>query len=79
MNSLSEAVRLAGDAFVGYGAKMQQTNIDSTLIGNAGAAKLFIEDMKDFASKTPFEFEDVDRAAKNSWQWAGRPDKSSLT
>lgn len=65
MNSLTEATRYAAEALVGYNAKMQQTSIAySTLIGNAGAAKLFIEDMKDFASKTPFEFEDVDRAAK---------------
>jgi tape measure domain-containing protein len=65
MNSLTEATRFAAEALVGYNAKMQQTSIAySTLIGNAGAAKLFIEDMKDFASKTPFEFEDVDRAAK---------------
>lgn len=65
MAGFSNAISAAGTAFVGYNAKMEQTSIAyKTLLGNADAAKIFIEDMKDFAAKTPFEFEDVDKAAK---------------
>lgn len=51
--------------FVNLNAKMEQTRIAyTTMLGSSGMANQFIREMEDFAAKTPFEFADVDKAAK---------------
>lgn len=80
--AVSEAVQTLATNMVSYNAKMEQTAIAyQTFLGNSGAAKDFIDDMKDFAARTPFEFEDVDRAAKKfmAFGWAAKDVIPDLT
>lgn len=65
INTLSNAFSNAGDALIGYNAKMEQTRVGlETMIGDPLAASVFIDKMKDFAAVTPFQFRDVDEASK---------------
>ena len=73
IGGVTSAITAGADAFVSYNAKMEQTIIAySTMLGSASAATEFINQMKDFAAKTPFDFAGVDSGAKKlmayGWQ-----------
>lgn len=74
---LAAAVRGLGAAFIatkvaeyGYGivklgADVEQTRIAfTTLLGTTDAANKHLEKLRDFAAKTPFEFDDLTRASR---------------
>lgn len=64
IGAVSSAFEEGISTLVGYNARMQETQIAfKTMIGDAGAAKVYIDMMKDFAAKTPFEFKDVEQAS----------------
>ena len=63
------ALGAAGTAIVGTGLKvaadLEQTEIAfETMLGSGEKAAAFMEDLKDFAAKTPFEFPSLATAAK---------------
>lgn len=84
VNAFTDAVRQAGDALIGYNARMQQTATGlGTMLGSAEAATEYIKQMKDFAAKTPFEFQDIDQASKKllAMGWAAKniiPDMTAI-
>lgn len=62
---LGAALGAAGDKFIGYNAKMEQTNIAFTsMLGSAQDAKVMMDQLRKFAADTPFEFEDIAPAAQ---------------
>lgn len=62
---LSAALGAAGDKFIGYNAKMEQTSIAFTsMLGSAQDAKVMMDQLRKFAADTPFEFEDIAPAAQ---------------
>ena len=62
---LGAALGAAGDKFIGYNAKMEQTNIAFTsMLGSAQDAKIMMDQLRKFAADTPFEFEDIAPAAQ---------------
>ena len=64
IGTVSMAFEEGISTLVGYNARMQDTQIAfKTMIGDAGAAKVYIDMMKDFAAKTPFEFKSVEQAS----------------
>ncbi|GBG57774.1 tail tape measure protein [Sporomusaceae bacterium FL31] len=82
MAGIEDMAKTAGQALIGYNAKMEQTSVSfRTMLGNADAASLFIQDMKSFAAKTPFEFDDVEDAGKKmlALGWAARDVIPDLT
>ena len=82
MTGFSKAVSSAGEAFIGYNARMEQTSMAyETMLQSASGATVFINNMKDFAAKTPFEFDDVDKAAKRflAMGWAAKDIIPDLT
>lgn len=62
---LGAALGAAGDKFIGYNAKMEQTDIAFTsMLGSAQDAKVMMDQLREFADDTPFEFEDIAPAAQ---------------
>ena len=62
---LGTALGAAGDKFIGYNAKMEQTGIAFTsMLGSAQDAKVMMDQLREFADDTPFEFEDIAPAAQ---------------
>lgn len=62
---LGAALGAAGDKFIGYNAKMEQTDIAFTsMLGSAQDAKVMMDQLRKFADDTPFEFEDIAPAAQ---------------
>lgn len=62
---LGAALGAAGDKFIGYNAKMEQTSIAFTsMLGSAQDAKVMMDQLRKFAADTPFEFEDIAPAAQ---------------
>lgn len=62
---LGAVLGAAGDKFIGYNAKMEQTNIAFTsMLGSAQDAKIMMDQLRKFAADTPFEFEDIAPAAQ---------------
>lgn len=62
---LGAALGAAGDKFIGYNAKMEQTSIAFTsMLGSAQDAKIMMDQLRKFAADTPFEFEDIAPAAQ---------------
>lgn len=62
---LGAALGAAGDKFIGYNAKMEQTGIAFTsMLGSAQDAKVMMDQLREFADDTPFEFEDIAPAAQ---------------
>lgn len=62
---LGTALGAAGDKFIGYNAKMEQTGIAFTsMLGSAQDAKVMMDQLRKFADDTPFEFEDIAPAAQ---------------
>lgn len=62
---LGAALGAAGDKFIGYNAKMEQTDIAFTsMLGSAQDAKIMMDQLRKFAADTPFEFEDIAPAAQ---------------
>lgn len=62
---VATAAEAVSSAVFGWNSMIEKSNqAYTTLIGNADAADEQMRQMKDFAAKTPFEFEDVDRASK---------------
>lgn len=62
---LGAALGAAGDKFIGYNAKMEQTDIAFTsMLGSAQDAKVMMDQLRKFAADTPFEFEDIAPAAQ---------------
>lgn len=62
---LGAALGAAGDKFIGYNAKMEQTDIAFTsMLGSAQDAKIMMDQLREFADDTPFEFEDIAPAAQ---------------
>lgn len=62
---LGAALGAAGDKFIGYNAKMEQTNIAFTsMLGSAQDAKIMMDQLRKFAADTPFEFKDIAPAAQ---------------
>lgn len=54
-----------GKAVVDMGMRMEQTKIAfTTLIGSAEGAQAHLEDLRDFAATTPFEFNDLTEASR---------------
>ena len=50
---------------VAFNAMQEQAQVAfTTMLGDGGKAKVFLEGLKDFAAKTPFEFPDLVRAAQ---------------
>ena len=65
MKSVGRAVGAAKEAFIDYNATMEQTQIAfESMLGSATEAKALMADLKTFAAKTPFEFEDIAPAAQ---------------
>lgn len=65
IQSVGRAVRAAKESFIDYNATMEQTSIAfESMLGSAEAAKAMMSDLKTFAAKTPFEFEDIAPAAQ---------------
>lgn len=63
--SLSVAVSSASNALIGYNANMEQARIGlETLLGSAGAAEVFLSDLKTMAANTPFEFPQLQDASQ---------------
>lgn len=59
------ALGAAGDKFISYNAKMEQTSIAFTsMLGSAQDAKIMMDQLREFADDTPFEFEDIAPAAQ---------------
>lgn len=62
---LGAALGAAGDKFIGYNAKMEQTSIAFTsMLGSAQDAKIMMDQLRKFAADTPFEFKDIAPAAQ---------------
>lgn len=62
---LGAALGAAGDKFISYNAKMEQTSIAFTsMLGSAQDAKIMMDQLRKFAADTPFEFEDIAPAAQ---------------
>lgn len=62
---LGAALGAAGDKFIGYNAKMEQTDIAFTsMLGSAQDAKVMMDQLREFADDTPFEFADIAPAAQ---------------
>lgn len=62
---LGAVLGAAGDKFIGYNAKMEQTDIAFTsMLGSAQDAKIMMDQLRKFAADTPFEFEDIAPAAQ---------------
>ncbi|MEN6568062.1 MAG: tape measure protein [Veillonellales bacterium] len=82
INAVSTACSSAADAFFGWNSMIEQSTISfTTLLGSAEAADEFIKQMKDFAAKTPFEYKDVDLAAKKllAFGWTAKDVIPDLT
>lgn len=64
MRGFSMAVAAGKEALFGYNARMEQASIGfTTLLGSAEKAASFIEELKDFAKKTPFDFPGLQKSA----------------
>jgi len=65
IQGLQNAFQSLSEKLVSYNANMEQTQMGfATMLGDKGAGKEFIAQMQEFASRTPFEFSDVDQASK---------------
>ena len=65
ISAIKNGLQALGETMIGYNARMEQARIGFTsLLGSADAAAVFISQMQDFAAKTPFEFPQVQDAAK---------------
>jgi tape measure domain-containing protein len=64
MRGFAMATDFAGEALIGYNARMEQAQIGfTTLLGSAEKATSFIKDLQQFANKTPFDFPGLQKAA----------------
>jgi len=64
MKGFGMATDFAGEALVGYNARMEQASIGfTTLLGSSEKAATFIKDLQNFAAKTPFDFPGLQHAA----------------
>ena len=82
IHAVSDAVQGLAASMASYNAKMEQTQQSyQTFLGSVESANEFISDMKDFSARTPFEFEDVDSAAKKlmAFGWAAKDVIPDLT
>ena len=60
-----DGIKSATDVAVGFNSKMEQATIAFTsMLGSAEKAQAFLDDMKQFAATTPFEFPDLLDASK---------------
>lgn len=65
IGAITTGLRALGETMVGYNARMEQARIGFTsLLGSADAAAVFVGQLQDFAAKTPFEFPQLQDAAK---------------
>jgi len=65
IQGLASALEAAGDAFVGYNARMEQAKIGfETMLGSASGAETFIAQLSKMAADTPFEFPQLQQAAQ---------------
>lgn len=65
LQSIGQVVASAKKSFVDYNATMEQTRIAfESMLGSAKDAKAMLAELKTFAAKTPFEFEDIAPAAQ---------------
>ncbi|HXF54829.1 MAG TPA: tape measure protein, partial [Hyphomicrobiaceae bacterium] len=65
MRAIDGAVSAAKDAMIGFNASMEQSRIAfTTMLKSGEAAQAFLFDLQQFAARTPFEFQDVERGAK---------------
>lgn len=62
---ITDGFKAAGDAAIGFNSNMEQSTIAFTsMLGSAEKAQAFLDDMKQFAATTPFEFPDLLQASK---------------
>jgi tape measure domain-containing protein len=65
LNGLASGLKAAADATIGFNSNLEQSTIAFTsMLGSAEAAQGFLDEMKQFAATTPFEFPDLLQAAK---------------
>lgn len=63
--AIGAAFGAAGSAGVVLNAQLEQSTIAfTTMLGSAEKAQAFLEEMRDFAARTPFEFNELQGAAK---------------
>lgn len=63
--AVTTAIGFIGNALLGFNSRLQQAHIAfTTLLGDAGAADMFIKKMQDFANVTPFDFAGVQDATQ---------------
>jgi tape measure domain-containing protein len=62
---LQQAFAAATDAIIGFNASLEQSRVAwETMLGGAGQAEAMLQQLQQFAATTPFEFPDVERAAR---------------
>lgn len=68
INGVGKAIEGVGDIIakgIDFNAMTEQAEIAfTTMLGDGEKAKAFLGDLKEFAAKTPFEFEDLTRASQ---------------
>jgi len=65
VGELTHAIKEAAEEMIGFNARMEQAHLSmQTMLGSAEAATVLLQEMQDFAAHTPFQFEDLDQAAK---------------
>lgn len=58
LNAVVSGVHLAKEAFIGYNAALEQSEMAfTTMLGSGEKAKKFLEELQKFAAVTPFEFQ----------------------
>ena len=64
MMGFGAATDFAGEALIGYNARMEQAQIGfTTLLGSGEKATAFIKELQSFAAKTPFDFPGLQSSA----------------
>lgn len=63
--SLTAPIVAIGGVGIAFNAMQEQATVAfTTMLGDGGKARVFLEDLKSFAAQTPFEFPDLVRAAQ---------------
>lgn len=57
MRGVGEATHFAADAIIGFNSKLEQAQIGfTTMLGSGEKAQTFLDNLEQFANKTPFQF-----------------------